>query len=65
MLKKSRVLLSKCVNPPDSPGGVHDAHRGRRLIQERSPGSAEGFLRAATQRQTCRHQETHQVLWVK
>lgn len=46
------------------PGGVHDAYGGRWLKQERSPGTAEGFLWTAAQWQTCWYQETHEVLWV-
>lgn len=46
-------------------GGLHDAYRGRWLQQECSPGTAEGFLRTATQRQTCWYQEAHQVLRVR
>lgn len=61
------LVLYKSCNPGASssfPGGLHDAHRRRWLLQERPPGTAEGFLRAATQRQTGWHQEAHEVLWV-
>lgn len=59
LLSKTNRGVNLCF-----PGGVHDAHRGRWLVQERSSGPAEGFLRAAAQRQARRHQEAHQVLRV-